>query len=209
MSLVHWHSRCFRSTAWLLPLLAFFPFAGCQQQDQIAVYSVPKPESIETPIDRPKMPAGMPPMMGQRPTSPPPAAADVKFDKPEGWNASAGNAFSVAAFEVVDGDQRIETTVSPAGGDLLANMNRWRMQVGLGEFTAEEMAEAFEPLEVNGKPANFIEMHSPAGGDKQDSILGVVVVDGERTWFVKLRGSTPLAKRERENLLAFSKSLRW
>lgn len=182
--------------------------AGCQKQDQIAVYSVPKPESIETPIDRPKMPGGMPPMMGKRPTAPAAPSSDLKFDKPEGWQEAAGNAFSMAAFEVVDGEQRIETTVSAAGGDLLANMNRWRSQVGRGEFTADEMAKAFEPLEVNGKPANFIEMHAPEGG-KPDSILGVVVVDGDRTWFVKLRGSTPLAKRERENLLTFAKSLRW
>jgi hypothetical protein len=188
--------------------LTLLSLVGCQQQDQIAVYSVPKPESIETPIDRPKMPAGMPPMMGKRPTAPAAPASDLKFDKPEGWTESAGNAFSMAAFEVVDGDQRIETTVSAAGGDLLANMNRWRSQVGLGEFSADEMAKAFEPLEVNGKPANLIEMHSESAS-KADSILGVVVVDGDRTWFVKLRGSTPLAKRERDKLVAFAKSLRW
>lgn len=202
MSFVIWQPRSFDLIALLVPVL----FAGCQQQDQIAVYKVPKPESIETPIDRPKMPGGMPPMMGKRPAAP---SSELKFDKPEGWTESAGNAFSAAAFEVVDGDQRIETTVSPAGGDLLANMNRWRSQVGLDEFTAEEMAKAFEPLEVNGKPANFIEMHSPESASKADSILGVVVVDGERTWFVKLRGSTPLAKRERDKLLEFARSLRW
>jgi hypothetical protein len=103
-----WQPRVFCTAALLLPLLA----AGCQQRDQIAAYSVPKPESIETPIDRPKMPGGMPPMMGQRPTTPAAPASDLKFDKPEGWTESAGNAFSQAAFEVVDGDQRIETTVS-------------------------------------------------------------------------------------------------
>lgn len=190
-------------------LLVLGGFAGCQQRDQIAAYSVPKPESIETPIIRPGAGSMPPPRMGTRPAPPPrEPSPDLKFDKPEGWKESAGNAFSMAAFEVVDGDQRIETTVSAAGGDLLANMNRWRMQIGLGEFSADEMAKAFEPLEVNGLPANFIEMHSEKT-DNPESILGVVVVDGERTWFVKLRGSTALAKREREHLLAFAKSLRW
>jgi hypothetical protein len=187
--------------------LTAFGAAGCQQQDQIATYSVPKPESIETPIAEPKAPGGMP----RAPSRPAAQAAppEVKYDTPEGWQESAGNAFSVAALEVVDGDQRIETTVSPAGGDLLANMNRWRQQVGLPDFTAEEMEKAFEPREVNGQPAKFIELHAPDGAAKKDSILGVVIEDGDRTWFIKLRGSTDLAKRERENFDAFAKSLKW
>lgn len=208
MKFVSTPARCF-ALAGVIAGLAVFAAAGCQQQDQIATYSVPKPESIETPIAEPKSPGGMPPRMPSRPTAPAPAASEVKFDTPEGWKESAGNQFSVAALEVVDGDQRIETTVSPAGGDLLANMNRWRQQVGLSEFTAEEMNKAFEPREVNGQPAKFIEMHAPDTAPKKDSILGVVIEDGDRTWFIKLRGSTDLAKRERENFEAFAKSLKW
>jgi hypothetical protein len=198
----------FLSCGSLLVGLTIVVAAGCKPQDQIATYSTPKPESIETPIAGPN-PAAMPPRMGSRPTSPAAGKPEVKFAKPEGWQESAGTPFSVAAFEVVDGDQRIETTVSPTGGDLLANMNRWRDQVGLPHFTSEEMEKAFESREVNGLPAKFIEMHSPDGAPKKDSILGVVVEDGDRTWFVKLRGSTELAKREREKFDAFANSLKW
>lgn len=198
----------FLSFGSMLAALAMVFAAGCKPQDQIATYSTPKPESIETPIAAPNAGA-MPPRMGSRPTGPAAEKPEVKFDKPEGWQESGGTPFSVAAFEVVEGDQRIETTVSPTGGDLLANMNRWRDQVGLPHFTREEMEKAFESREVNGQPAKFIEMHSPDGAPKKDSILGVVVEDGERTWFVKLRGSTELAKREREKFDAFAKSLQW
>lgn len=189
--------------------LAVVAAAGCKPQDQIATYSTPKPESIE-PIAQPAggMPA-MPPRTGSRPTTPPAGKPEVKFAKPEGWQESAGTPFSVAAFEVVDGDQRIETTVSPTGGDLLANMNRWRDQIGAPHLTSEEMEKAFQPREVNGQTAKFIEMHSPETAPKKDTILGVVIEDGDRTWFVKLRGSTALANRERENFEAFARSLKW
>ncbi len=177
------------------------------KQDAIASYSAPKPESIETPLDKPKGPAGLMPGMMNRP----PAAANDKleFEKPEGWTETAGNQFSLKAFEVVEGDERIDITVSATGGDLLANMDRWRMQVGLPGFTEEEFAKAFQTREVNGLPAQFIEMHSAKDAEKKQSILGVVVPAGERTWFIKLRGSTSLAERERERFEAFAKSLTW
>ncbi|WP_425616040.1 hypothetical protein NA78x_005979 [Anatilimnocola sp. NA78] len=192
--------------------LALLVFAGCAPQDQLAHYSVPKPESIETPLIRPANSGGMPPAMGGGGmTRQPPAAAasDLKFAKPEGWTETAGNAFSLKAFEVTDGSDKIDITVSSAGGDLTANMNRWRGQVGLPEASAEELEQAYKPLEVNGQAGKFIEMHAPEGAAQKDSILGAVVVEGDRTWFIKLRGSTKLAERERANFEAFAKSLEW
>ena len=189
-----------------LPLLSTIVLTavGCQSEDTITSYTVPKPESVETPITEPKSaPVRTPPVR------PPAPSSDLKYETPEGWKPAAGNQFSLAALEVVDGDERIETTVSAVGGDLLTNMNRWRGQVGLPDFTEQEMTAAFEPAEINGKSAQYIEMHAPAGAAKADSILGYVIVDGERSWFIKLRGSTPLAKREKENLQAFAKSLQW
>jgi len=194
---------------------ALLAIAGCAPQDQIAHYSVPKPESIETPLIRPSNSGGMPPAMGgglgsgmARP-APAASASDLKFTRPETWTETAGNQFSLKAFEVTDGDDRIEITVSSAGGDLTANMNRWRGQVGLPAASPEELDKAYQPLEVNGQEGKFIEMHGPEDAPKKDSILGAVVVEGDRTWFIKLRGSTKLAERERANFEAFAKSLEW
>jgi hypothetical protein len=176
--------------------------------DQIASYTTPKPESIETPLKKPELPPGMTPGMQNRPA---PSAADenLKYEVPEGWKVATGNQFSLKAFEVVDGDEQIGITVSHVGGDLLANMNRWCDQVGAPRLTADELTAAMQPREVNGEKAMFIEMHSPEGAEMKKSILGIVVPDGDRMWFIKLTGSTALAERERPNLEAFAKSLSW
>ncbi|QDU31937.1 hypothetical protein ETAA8_70990 [Anatilimnocola aggregata] len=195
----------------LTGLVALASFTGCSQQDQIAHYSVPKPETIHTEIKRPAGAPAMPFGMGGGVNRPPAGGGseDLKFEMPEGWTETAGNQFSLKAFEVKDGDEKIDITVSAAGGDLTANMNRWRGQVNLPEATAEDLAKAYKPIEVNGQEGQFIEMHSAADAPQKQSILGVVVVDGDRTWFVKLRGNTALAERERANFEAFAKSLKW
>ena len=185
----------------------FLTSYALNKREPITSYKTPKPESIATPIASPKFPGGMAPP--RVPSNPPPPSSDLKFDAPKEWKPSAGNQFSLKAFEVVDGDEKVEITVSATGGDLLANMNRWRAQVGQTEFKQEELTEALKPREVNGLSAMFIEMHSPETAPNKQSILGVVVPDGDRTWFIKLRGSTKVAEQERQRLEDFAKSLSW
>ena len=83
------------------------------------------------------------------------------------------------------------------------------MQVGLPKATAAEIEAELKPSEVNGLPAKFIEIHQPEDAAKRQSIMGYVVPEGDRMWFIKLRGSSALAEQERENLAAFAKSVKW
>jgi hypothetical protein len=48
---------------------------------------------------------------------------------------------------------------------------------------------------------------APGGGAKT-SIHGVIAVDGDRTWFIKLQGPTDLATREQARFEEFAKSLK-
>jgi hypothetical protein len=196
-----------RLAVWLTAFFIFFiaTLAVLYQRDPITSYTTPKPESILTAVASPKLPGGMPPRV---PSNPPPST-DLNVAAPKEWTPTAGNQFSLKAYEVVDGDDRIDITVSATGGELLLNMNRWRGQVGLPDFTQAELADALKPREVNGMSAMFIEMHSPETAANKQSILGVVVPDGDRTWFIKLRGSTKLAEQERQRFEDFAKSLSW
>ncbi|WP_254510542.1 hypothetical protein [Anatilimnocola floriformis] len=198
-----------RIAVWVIAFGFFFFMTSyaLNRRDQIASYTTPKPESIATAVASPGFPpGGMPP---QRVPSKPPPSEDLKFETPAEWKQTAGNQFSLKAFEVVDGSEKVDITVSLTGGELIANMNRWRGQVGLPEFKQEELAEALKPREVNGMSAMFIEMHSPESAPTKKSILGVLVPDGDRTWFIKLIGSTKLAEQERQRFEEFAKSLSW
>jgi hypothetical protein len=185
-----------------LPLLSTIVVAaiGCQPEPTITSYTVPKPESVETPPKRP------PPSLTPMASAP---STNVQFDLPEGWREMPAKQFILKAFEVVDGDDRLEITISRAGGRLADNVNRWRGQIGLPSEPAETIEASLKPREVNGKPAHFVEMHQPEGAEKRESIIGIVVPDGDQTWFLKVRGSTPLVEREREQFEAFAKSVRW
>jgi hypothetical protein len=180
--------------------------AGCQPAAKITSYTVPKPETVETPPNKPAGGGGMPPMSRPGAES---SADSLQAEAPEGWKEGPPKQFTLKFYEVVDGDERLEISLSRAGGDMSANMNRWRGQIGLPPASSEELEAAFQPREVNGLPAKFIEMHQAEGADNRQSILGVVVPEGNQTWFIKLRGSTKLAEREREHFEAFAKSVRW
>lgn len=185
-----------------LPLLSTIVLAavGCQPEAQITSYTVPKPESVETPPKKPFRPSA---------AMAPAPSADVQFELPEGWQEIQAKQFTIKAFEVVDGDDRLEITISRAGGQLAANMNRWRGQIGLPETSSEMIEASLQPREVNGQPASFIEMHQAEDAENRQSIIGIVIPEGDQTWFLKVRGSTKLAEREREHFESFAKSVRW
>jgi len=200
------HAASLHGAFWFLAVLAI-ALAGCQPAPQIARYTVPKPESIETPAKEPRTSSGPP----ARPASAAnPRGGDLTFDIPEGWREiPPASSFTLRALEAVKDDQRIEVTISAVGGDLTQNMNRWRTQIGLPETSADEIKSALKPREINGLAGQFIEIHQPESAPDRQSILGYVVPEGEQTWFIKLRGSTALAEQEREHLEAFAQSLKW
>ena len=156
-----------------------------------------------------KLPADHPPIDSGK--SAPPAKAqasgDLKYDAPPEWSPGNANAFSLAAFKVVDGDAQADITVSTAGGDLAANVNRWRGQLGLSPLDAAELAKSVQKIETLGTTGTYVEIVGPEAA-KRETILGVQTEAGGRTWFVKLKGDAKLAEREKPRFEAFVKSLR-
>lgn len=125
---------------------------------------------------------------------------------PDGWSVDAAPAaMSVASFTVRDGSQEASLSITPLGGtqDLLANVNRWRGQVGL-----EPLAELAESppvsLEVAGRPGSLVDV---AGPDRRT--LVVISTRGATTWFYKLSGPDGLVAGQRTAFEAFIGSIRF
>ena len=123
---------------------------------------------------------------------------------PDGWSNDAQPAtMSVASFTVTGGGQEALVTVTPLGGtqDLLANVNRWRRQVGVGAVA--DLAEAGStPIEVAGTPGTLVDV---AGPDRR--IIAVVATRDATTWFYKLSGPDPLAAEHRDAFEQFVRSI--
>ena len=150
-----------------------------------------------------------PPMAGASRAVP---ADKLNYKVPLGWKPgpleiSRGGITvpRAAAFEVQEGEQRVEITVTklPISG-MLGNVNRWRAQIGLGEITINQLEQVKKQIEFAGRPADYVQF----AGEKE-AILGVVSIAGDDVWFVKLQGNTELATRERENFEQFVKSIRF
>lgn len=133
-----------------------------------------------------------------------------KWKVPDGWTESEGNQFSLAAFAVAAGDKSVKTTVSRAGGELLVNVNRWRQQLGLEEWSQEDMSKSAKQLSIDGSEGTLVELVGKDARSGQPSCtLGVIVPRGDSSWFFKMTGDVALAQREKANFEAFVQSVKF
>ena len=150
-----------------------------------------------------------------KPASPKPAAAapaidpdkPIKYELPAGWTEVPVKGMRVAAFQVRAGGQSAEVTIIPiagAGGGLLANVNRWRKEVGLDDTTSERLTRESQSVDLGGVPALIVDLVG-----KTESTLGAIITHDDRTWFVKLRAPTALVDQERPRFQAFVRSIRF
>lgn len=176
---------------------AFLP-AGCGEKPGIVTYTVPKrpPAVLRQTQTAPRGPESSP-------------RSSVRYDTPEGWRPGRGTAFSVAAFEVGEGERKGEITLSPAMGAIDANVNRWRGQVGLDPQSSAEIAKALEPVPVGDSRGLYVELFGPEREGKRPAILGIIAEAGGRQWFFKFTGDEELARQEKGRFLEFAKSMRF
>jgi hypothetical protein len=128
---------------------------------------------------------------------------------PEGWIAAAAGAMQLAAYQVRDGNQEAAVTVSTAGGELAANVNRWRGQVQLAPLDPAKLQAELHMIKVDGHDAAYAEAIGPESANPRETILGVVVEAQGKQWFIKLKGDAELAAREKPRFEKFVQSIRF
>jgi hypothetical protein len=134
--------------------------------------------------------------------APPAPGAPAWGTLPAGWSQDEPpKPMSVASFTIAG---EASLTVTPLGGaqDVLANVNRWRRQVGLEPVGALE-DQAPEPIDVAGTPGTLVDI---GGGEMRT--LGVVATRGATTWFYKLTGPDELVAAQKPAFVEFVRSIR-
>lgn len=154
--------------------------------------------------------AGLPGMVAAGgPASGTASSGELTYRVPPGWKPAPPDAFSRVALEVRDGAQHVRITVSalaPEAGDLLANVNRWRGQVGLPAVGRAELEASLRHIEVAGQLAPYVEFLGPEDAGPPRALLGVILTRNDGVWFFKLIGDAPLVQREKGNFEEFVKS---
>jgi hypothetical protein len=127
--------------------------------------------------------------MPSMPAPHPPAAVEaIAWSLPKGWTESRVGGMRLATLKPpAAGKVDVSVIVIPgAAGGELANVNRWRGQIGLQPI--DEAARLQMRKEVKSK-AGAVSLYDFAGegAGKQRMIAGLLFVDG-RSWFVKMVG---------------------
>jgi hypothetical protein len=142
---------------------------------------------------------------------PPPArpAGGLRWTLPKGWKETQGGSMRFATFEVpvkgtVDGS--VVVLPGPAGGEL-ANVNRWRGQIGLGPLDEAGLSAARKSVSTKAGPLKVYEFSSGAGSSAKRVIAGLTEVGGN-TWFVKLTGDADAVGAARADFMKLLGSLR-
>ena len=111
-----------------------------------------------------------------------------------------------------NGGPGAELAVTAFPGDVggnLANVNRWRQQLGLPPIGESELGAALQHLDVGSLHVDLVELVGPAAPPASPQrVLGAIVPYAGATWFFKLTGPDALVARERDAFLAFLRSVR-
>ena len=193
---------------WLLCVAV--ALGGCGRGADTQVYRVakePAPSAAAAPglpPGHPEVAAGQPNLSAGQP--------GLQWKLPAGWQELPAGQFRVASFRVAGaGGKQADVSVIPlpgqAGSDL-ANVNRWRDQVGLPPVTEEEMSKLAQTVEIAHQRAQLYEQAGPVPGSGQTNrILAAVLRRGGVAWFFKMTGDDALVAQQKPEFVEFLKSL--
>jgi hypothetical protein len=132
------------------------------------------------------------------------------YQKPDGWaeaaHPEAGKVRREAVFEIAEGEQKAEASVTaiggPAGG-LEPNVDRWRRQIDAPEMDPEKISK-LPTIAVGGRESPYVDLTGTKG-----RTLGAIVMYGDKTWFFKLSGPADLVEKNKSKFDAFLKSVKF
>jgi hypothetical protein len=124
---------------------------------------------------------------------------------PGQWKELPAGQMQMAKFAVPQrGSAKAEVSVSIFPNDTggtLANVNRWRRQIGLTEVQAADLPSMVSPLDPSNPDAILVDMKSDS-----KRMLGAIVPRSGTYWFYKLLGDAEAVSPEKESFVAFVKS---
>lgn len=132
-----------------------------------------------------------------------------KLTVPDGWTPQGKDAFRLAIFDAGEG---VEVTVSTAGGGLMANINRWRGQLGLEPLEAGQPPEDVRSVRIDGREGMRLRIDGRQDERPSSVVVGVALVpDGRssRTYYVKMSGPREAVDARMDAFDAFLSSLQF
>jgi hypothetical protein len=178
-------------------LALFFLLIPCLAwaKDDVKTYSVPKVTATN------------------KSTVKPLAGTTNGWNVPTHWKEQSAP-MALQGFSIGDGKTgAAKVTVSRfegAGGGALANVNRWRGQLGLKPVAESELGTVTKSIELPGGQGTLMD----ASGVEEETgkslrMVTIMAPRAEATWFFKLWGDASVVERESTNLVHLAQTTRF
>ena len=167
----------------------------------MAHYRIPK----ETPP-----PASTAPATDMASATVPTGSEQLTWTAPAAWVAKAPGAMRKGSYTIRNeaGDADLSITAFPGDtGGLLANLNRWRGQIGLAALAAAELEANLDHLDANGLHFEIVDFAGTANG-APTRIVGAVLSRPRETWFFKLMGPDTAVAGEKTAFVTFLQTIK-
>jgi len=139
----------------------------------------------------------------------------LAWETPQGWQVTSPRPMRLVNYDVGGGgdNQCYISILGGNGGGSMANINRWRQQMGQAAFGTDEFA-ALDRIPMLDGSALMVEIEGSFTGMGADALdealmLGVIRELPERTVFVKMIGTPDALALERDSFLEFCQSIRF
>ncbi len=123
---------------------------------------------------------------------------------PPEWKPKPGSAMRKGSYAIAGPEGTADLGITAFPGDVggnLANVNRWRGQLGLPPV--DSLDGAVEPLNVNGLAMLVFD-----GANDGNRMIGAIVPRPDETWFFKLTGPDALVARTKPAFIEFLKTVK-
>jgi hypothetical protein len=148
-------------------------------------------------------------MAGEVPPPPAPAHA-VKWTLPKGWTETPGTGMRFATLTPPAAGGKAEVSVvclpGAAGGEL-ANVNRWRGQIGLGPLDEKALDASRLKAKSKAGPVAVFDFTSE-GAAQTRMVTGSLLTQDGNSWFFKLVGDAPAVGKGRADFMHLLETLR-
>ncbi|MCY2951259.1 MAG: hypothetical protein NTU53_04685 [Planctomycetota bacterium] len=207
-----------RSLALIASLAAALALAGCNkgtssQSDSSSSTTETADNTAALPAGHPQLPAQTPQLPAGHPAMPPttlPADRPIIWTLPKDWTEQAGMPPRYAVIRPPDDrPAELAVTIFPGNvGGTLANINRWRAQVGAQPITEADLEKNITRFDSNNLKIIIADIPGPKTEDP--AMLAAIVPDSanDSTWFFKLVGSKDNVAKNKDDFTQLVRSIR-
>jgi hypothetical protein len=139
-------------------------------------------------------------------------SSSPKWSVPSNWLEKAPGAMLFKSFSIADNaGASAAVTVSFFPGEVggaLANVNRWRGQMGLAPVAEDHLDGVADRLETAGGNATLVDFEGTDAKAGQ-RLVAIIAPHGENTWFYKLLGDKALVAKEKDSFVNFVKTVQY